>query len=1029
MKPRRTSYEWFIPKGILKTNWMNKHLNLIPSVVVIFIELDWNDPDWNEKKKECATRVQSVRATLAGRGTKVAIVLIQKDPVSDPGIQDVNASERASALCSACELSARSLFVLPTNAENISGFVIRLENAFYELAQNYYHQEIRGVKGHRDYLNKTTHLYLYVRHQFKAGFLNELKRDIHSAYKHYGQAYSLLMEVRATDTNIMEVKTIAGFINYKICKLAFKLNLPRDAISQFRKHMDIFQMKVGLEELAFEHSGWQSEQCKTFAQIFSEAISLGLPAIQTQHPGLYYQQAARYAIKRRQSSEELCFDANKYPSPDPLANASSLEFYGQRPWRPSKVAIEPPDMETERAGIQALQHREKTLTPSHSEVIVGHLKQAIEQYQIFKSPRSESHLTVQMAEELKSAQKYKEALDLLRPIINQYRQEKWHALLSAVLSLGLKCAFLVASISDYVAFALELAYTSNLDKGKTVQSCQQIEETKRIMNNVCNIFHYERPKIPSTEPGLNSKIERLAVGNAMKIWNEMLQHHSNEANSSSNLPPIDVYLNPDVVGSTILDVIVRFDSKKLNADEKIDIFCVVKNNSPVNSNVSEESTDSSVKIDRLSLPICHLKLCLSSIAKVNAPSSVQENQDSVVRKQHTEPGALANNQNNDTNSIHLDWDSAKDNVDSNPIYVSPGKSMLQKFEFYPSQKDVGKQIILNKAIITLGRDNCSSENRIKININYDFPTMTTSTNDKSDSFLSYNPPAPLDLIQLSNDEPDSANNTVSIHNKFSSIDIDQRKPQLSMKICAKGPILVGEWFVICVELDNQEVLEDKLTELVVSMKLIDAGDPLIADTTKLTLDYKNFDQVKTPVTPITPGGSEVIKEFSFMSPPVEKQIPEGLGPKETHNTIFYLRASTTGRRGIEVTVRYSISHYKCELKDTIDFDTILPFEQGSELLSCKRQIPINNAYTDEPFLLLPMIKSLSCHPIKIINSWLEAKHPVEICNKEKIPSQLAHCLFNKDSIGKECFPLIIRKDNLTATNLGRSNYFQNNCYL
>ena len=154
---------------------MDKHLNLIPSVVVIFIELDWNDPDWNEKKKECATRVQSVRATLAGRGTKVAIVLIQKDPVSDPGIQDVNASERASALCSACELSARSLFVLPTNAENISGFVIRLENAFYELAQNYYHQEIRGVKGHRDYLNKTTHLYLYVRHQFKAGFLNELK--------------------------------------------------------------------------------------------------------------------------------------------------------------------------------------------------------------------------------------------------------------------------------------------------------------------------------------------------------------------------------------------------------------------------------------------------------------------------------------------------------------------------------------------------------------------------------------------------------------------------------------------------------------------------------------------------------------------------------------------------------------------------------------------------------------------------------------------------------------------------------------
>ena len=95
------------------------------------------------------------------------------------------ASERAATLCSACELSARSLFVLPINAENLTGFIHRLESAFYELAQNYYHQEIRGVKSHKDYLNKTTHLYLFVRHQFKAGFLSELKRDMHASYKHY----------------------------------------------------------------------------------------------------------------------------------------------------------------------------------------------------------------------------------------------------------------------------------------------------------------------------------------------------------------------------------------------------------------------------------------------------------------------------------------------------------------------------------------------------------------------------------------------------------------------------------------------------------------------------------------------------------------------------------------------------------------------------------------------------------------------------------------------------------------------------
>jgi len=35
--------------------------------------------------------------------------------------------------------------------------VLRLENAFYELSQSYYHAEARRVKSHRDFLNKTTH--------------------------------------------------------------------------------------------------------------------------------------------------------------------------------------------------------------------------------------------------------------------------------------------------------------------------------------------------------------------------------------------------------------------------------------------------------------------------------------------------------------------------------------------------------------------------------------------------------------------------------------------------------------------------------------------------------------------------------------------------------------------------------------------------------------------------------------------------------------------------------------------------------
>ena len=42
-KPARQTYEWLVPRGILKRNWMRKHLNVLPSVVVVFADIDWTD--------------------------------------------------------------------------------------------------------------------------------------------------------------------------------------------------------------------------------------------------------------------------------------------------------------------------------------------------------------------------------------------------------------------------------------------------------------------------------------------------------------------------------------------------------------------------------------------------------------------------------------------------------------------------------------------------------------------------------------------------------------------------------------------------------------------------------------------------------------------------------------------------------------------------------------------------------------------------------------------------------------------------
>lgn len=50
-----------MPKGILKTNWLSKHLTEVPAVTVQFVDLDWDSPNWPEKRLECAGKLEVLR--------------------------------------------------------------------------------------------------------------------------------------------------------------------------------------------------------------------------------------------------------------------------------------------------------------------------------------------------------------------------------------------------------------------------------------------------------------------------------------------------------------------------------------------------------------------------------------------------------------------------------------------------------------------------------------------------------------------------------------------------------------------------------------------------------------------------------------------------------------------------------------------------------------------------------------------------------------------------------------------------------
>lgn len=172
-----------------------------------------------------------------------------------------------------------------------------------------------------------------------------------------------LLDIRIYDTNIFEIKTIAGIINYKLCQLYFEIKHPIDAIDQFRKHIDIFRIKIGSPELAFEHSAWLSKQFQVMGEIFENAINKAyLSAVQTQHPGFYYHSAANHAIQRRNNcvdfAQKMFLNQWNTENPSPIENLKNLEFYGQRPWRQGQQGMEILDSQKEREGILCLQELE-----------------------------------------------------------------------------------------------------------------------------------------------------------------------------------------------------------------------------------------------------------------------------------------------------------------------------------------------------------------------------------------------------------------------------------------------------------------------------------------------------------------------------------------------------------------------------------------------------------------------------------------------------------------------------------------------
>ena len=475
---QKLTYEGYIPEGIVPAGWIHKHLYDLPAVLVLFYDLDWDTQDFEQKQTECSSRVSCLRQSLQGLSTRIQLVLIQSRVflASHSGsAADQMAAKRMTGLAQICGIQGDQLFQLP-HTERMMDCILKIEISLVDQAMLYYAHRIKTVRAHKDLLSKPTHLSLFVRHQFKTGFFSEMKKDLSSALKHYNHAYNYLLEIQVENRNALEVKMVAGILNYKICQLTF-VDSPRQAISTFRKHIEIFRKHEGPQDLSFQHQHWLAAENSHFARMFADAIE----GIQTLNPGMYYVIAAEHAKARRDIAKRL---PPSKSDPDPILPPAP-RFYGQYPWRDGLTESEETDESLRSTGVAHLCEREQNV--EHNWEVIGLLCRAVNQFKRYSSRRLTASVKVQLAEEYFSAGEHKKILDLLLGTVALlFRGEHWWGLLERVGQLCLTCAYLEKSYPFFVMLLLEcLSHYSTL-----------APETKAHLQESLELFLRYRPPQP-----------------------------------------------------------------------------------------------------------------------------------------------------------------------------------------------------------------------------------------------------------------------------------------------------------------------------------------------------------------------------------------------------------------------------------------------------------------------------------------------------------------------------------------------------
>jgi trafficking protein particle complex subunit 11 len=446
------------PDGIIGAQWIEKHQEQVPSILVRFYRLTSDPTLASLRDNELKTDISQLRTALSKSGyrTRLAVILLS-DVTASPLSGSDGIQERLDNIRKGTGQDPKALFYIAPRetAPELEQAADTILTALFSQSIEYYRDIGRHARKKRSRgvapqptipptsgTSQTLSLQGWnVRYDFKAGVFAEFRQEMDTALRSYEQAYDGLLSAELLDIipswspRWNEARLLADMLSIRSIRCLLWLGQTTGAVRRWQSHRDRIADFIDRRGRGTNNYGWKAWEARwavVMANIMERAELQGLvPATGTlflqpekavmgerllpwellHHTGYWYRLAARHLAARRSLAYSMTEEDRRPPDTTTSTSAVSKSYTFDSYLCPEPHEEYPLDQQ----GV------------NHSQLIIDCLMSARSQFLLRQQARLSAELSLECAKEMVRLQAWEDAVAVLRPLWEDmtFRAEGW----------------------------------------------------------------------------------------------------------------------------------------------------------------------------------------------------------------------------------------------------------------------------------------------------------------------------------------------------------------------------------------------------------------------------------------------------------------------------------------------------------------------------------------------------------------------------------------------------------------------------